>query len=150
MKPSLPDQLVAEVIRLFPSYLEDPIDRAMCEGHGAVIAIGPDGEVRGHLFGADRSRMRRYLGIAARKAAQVFCTGYATERFETLVYAGKLDEKEFGFERPDLIGWKGGVPLQTPEGKLMAAAFSGIRGVKDQEIVERAAAGVPGLTIRRD
>jgi hypothetical protein len=39
-----------------------------------------------------------------------------------------------------LIGWQGGIPLYTPDGALVAAAFSGFRGIKDVEILQRAAA----------
>ena len=74
----------------------------------------------------------------------------STGRFEELVYAGKLDEGKFGVNRPDFIGWQGGVPLLTLEGKLIAAAFSGIRGINDIAIVERAAEAVPGLTVKHD
>jgi hypothetical protein len=65
------------------------------------------------------------------------------------VFAGKLDESQFGLSRPDFIGWQGGVALETDDGTLVAAAFSGFRGEKDVEIVERAAAKVPGLRVRR-
>jgi glc operon protein GlcG len=149
MAASSAELLVAEVARLFPSYLEDPVNRTNSGGCGALVVIDADGALRGRLFGEDKTRMRRYHGIASRKAAQVWCTGYATERFEQLVFSGALDEKQFGLERPDFIGWKGGVPLQAPDGRLIAAAFSGFPGIKDVEIIERAAAAVPGLAVRR-
>ena len=53
-----------------------------------------------------------------------------------------------GFSRPDFIGWEGGVALFQPDGALMAAAFSGFRGEKDVEIIERAAKAVGGLTTK--
>ena len=82
-----------------------------------------------------------------RKVLQVWRTGHYTGRFEELVYAGKLDESAFGVQRPDFIGWEGGVPLLAPDGRLVAAAFSGFRGVKDIEILERAAVAV-GLRLK--
>jgi hypothetical protein len=77
----------------------------------------------------------------------VWRTGYYTGRFEELVYAGKLDEGTFGLQRPDLIGWEGGVPLLAADGRLIATAFSGFRGVKDVEILERAAKAI-GLRVK--
>ncbi|HEX9782195.1 MAG TPA: hypothetical protein VGA56_05600 [Opitutaceae bacterium] len=102
----------------------------------------------GRIFGEDKARGRWCFGIATRKVTQVWQTGYATGRFEELVYAGKLDERKFGLSRPDLIGWQGGVPLRRPDGAPVAAAFSGMRGEKDVEIIERAEA-VVGLTVVR-
>jgi hypothetical protein len=41
------------------------------------------------------------------------------------------------------------VPLLTADGKLVASAFSGFRGIKDVEILERAAEAV-GLLRKRE
>ncbi len=141
------DLLVAEVIRLFPEFMLDPVDAAQCRGNAAVLAIEPGGRIVGHLFGADRDRVQWCLGIAHRKVAQVWRTGHATGRFEELVYSGMLDEGAFGVNRPDFVGWEGGVPLRTAEGALLAAAFSGFRGCNDVAILRRAAATVPGLSV---
>jgi uncharacterized protein GlcG (DUF336 family) len=150
MAESYSEKLVAEVIRLFPSFMQDPTDWEMSKGNAAVVVIESDGTIRGHIFGNDHVKGRWCFGIANRKVTQVWSTGYHTGRFEELVYAGKLDEGKFGVNRPDFIGWQGGVPLLTPEGKLIAAAFSGIRGINDIAIVERAAEAVPGLTVKHD
>jgi hypothetical protein len=120
----------------------------MSRGNAAVCVIDPAGRVFGRMFGEDQAKRRWCFGIVNRKVIQVWSTGYATGRFEELVYAGKLDEGKFGLSRPDFIGWEGGVALQLADGSLMAAAFSGFRGVKDVEIVERAAANVPGVSVR--
>ncbi len=140
--------LVDEVTRLFPSFLEDPVQRDFSQGTAAVAVIAPSGRIHGQIFGNDKARGRVSLGIAHRKLSQVWCTGYATGHFEELVYAGKLDEGRFGVNRPDFIGWEGGVPLELSDGTLLAAAFSGFHGVKDIEILVRAAAAVPGLSVR--
>ena len=150
MPESYAEKLVAEVVRLFPAFLEDPVDQEMSQGNAAVVVIEPDGAICGHIFGQDRAKGRRCFDIANRKVAQVWSTGYHTGRFEELVYAGKLDEGPFGISRPDFIGWQGGVPLLTPDGQLIAAAFSGIRGINDIAIVERASESVPGLKVKRD
>lgn len=148
--PSPAALLIEEIARLMPLFLQDPIDWEMCKGNAAVCVIAPDGRFHGQIFGDDKARGRWYFGIANRKVAQVWSTGYATGRFEELVYAGKLDEGKFGLNRPDFIGWQGGVPLCLADGALLAAAFSGFRGVNDVAIVERAAAAVPGLSVKRD
>ena len=143
-------RLIDEVARLFPLFLEDPIDREHSQGTAAVAVIEPDGRIHGQIFGQDKVRGRVSFGIATRKLIQVWCTGYATGHFEELVYAGKLDEGQFGVNRPDFIGWEGGVPFEFADGTLLAAAFSGFRGVKDIEILVRAAEAVPGLRVRRN
>lgn len=142
--------MVEAVARLVPEFLQDPIDRDMCQGNAAVCIVEPGGRFCGRIFGSDAARGRWYFGIAGRKVMQVWATGYATGRFEELVYSGRLDEAKFGINRPDFIGWQGGVPLLLPDGAMMAAAFSGFRGVNDVAIIERAAATVPGVSVKRD
>ena len=150
MAESYSEKLVAEVVRRFSFFLKDPIDWEMSKGNAAVVVIEYDGTVRGHIFGDDRAKGRWCFGIANRKVIQVWSTGYHTGRFEELVYAGKIDEGKFGLNRPDLIGWEGGVPLMTADGQLIAAAFSGIRGINDTAIIEQAAAAISGLSVKRN
>jgi glc operon protein GlcG len=140
--------LAEEVGRLLPEFLRDPIDAKMGASGSAVVVIDQCGRIHGRIFGEDKVRGRWCFGIATRKAGQVWQTGYATGRFEELVYAGRLDESTFGLQRPDLIGWLGGVPLRRPDGLPVAAAFSGFRGESDVAIIERAAANI-GLTVVR-
>lgn len=142
-------QLAEEVGRLLPEFLADPVDRDMSRGNAAVCVIDACGRIHGRIFGDDKGRGRWCFGIATRKVIQVWMTGYATGKFEELVFSGRLDESKFGISRPDFIGWFGGVPLLRPDGAPVAAAFSGFRGAKDMEIIERAAATV-GLTVKRD
>lgn len=140
-------RLLAEIARLMPRFLRHPVDRRQSGGNAAALVIAPTGEVHGRIFGRDATRGQWCWGIAHRKVTQVWRTGYATGRFEELVYAGKLDEGTFGVNRPDFIGWEGGVPLEDDAGRLYAAAFSGFRGVKDVEIITRAAPAA-GLRVR--
>nr|WP_314863238.1 hypothetical protein [uncultured Undibacterium sp.] len=146
---SYSDKLVTEVVRLYPSYITNPLDVKWNHGNATVLIIEPDGSVKGHIFGSDKEIGQKSFQVAARKVLQVWRTGYATGRFEELVYAGKLDEGIFGVQRPDFVGWPGGVPLLTPDGKIIAAGFSGFRGVKDVEILERAAEAI-GLHVKWD
>lgn len=146
---AIASQLLEEITRLMPEYLKDPVDLQMSQGNAAAAVITPCGAFHGRLFGDDKGRSRWLFGIVNRKVMQVWSTGYATGRFEELVYSGKLDEGRFGINRPDFIGWMGGVPLLLDDGSLLAAAFSGFRGEKDVEIVERAALKL-GLGIKRD
>jgi hypothetical protein len=148
MKP-LAEQLVDEIAKLVPAFLQDPIDGEQSKGNAVVLVIDGEGRTFGRIFGTDRDKGRWCYGIASRKVAQVWRTGYATGEFEKLVYEGRLDEGSFGVNRPDFIGWQGGVPLEGPDRALIAAAFSGFRGIKDIEIIEKASASVPGLRVRR-
>lgn len=148
MAESSAEKLIEHVALLYPEYKEDPLDIQWHHGNAAAVALEPDGALRGHVFGADKELGQKCLQVAMRKLLQVWRTGYHTGRFEELVYAGKLDEGSFGVQRPDLIGWEGGVPLLAPDGRLIAAAFSGFRGIKDVEILERAASAV-GLKVKR-
>jgi glc operon protein GlcG len=147
--PASGARLIDEVERLFPEFLQDPIDREQSRGNAAVAVIEPGGRIHGRIFGDDPARGQWCLGIAHRKLAQVWRTGYATGHFEELVYAGRLDESKFGVNRPDFIGWEGGVPLEDASGRLFAAAFSGFRGIKDIQILSRAAPAA-GLRVRRN
>jgi glc operon protein GlcG len=148
MAESYAQRLIAHVEGLYPTYVREPLDVQWHHGNAAVLVMDPDGAVLGRVFGTDKELGQKCFQVATRKALQVWRTGYHTGRFEELVYAGKLDEGKFGLQRPDLIGWQGGVPLLTPDGRLVAAAFSGFRGIMDVEILERAAQSV-GLGIAR-
>lgn len=150
MSSTAAEKLVTEIVRLFPEFLADPVDNEMCQGNAAVCVIDPAGRVHGHIFGGSRERGRWYFSIATRKVLQVWATGFATGRFEELVYSGKLDEGKFGLSRPDFIGWQGGVPLVDRDGQPLAAAFSGFRGTSDIAIIEKALAAVPDLSIKRE
>lgn len=150
MSSTLSERLVQEVVRLFPDYLADPTDRTMSGGNAAVCVIDPDGRVHGHIFGSDKGRGRWCFGIATRKVMQVWATGYATGKFEELVYGGTLNDAPFGINRPDFIGWQGGVPLVDEEGRPVAAAFSGFRGTSDISIVVKACESVAGLRVKTE
>jgi hypothetical protein len=149
MSPSTSEQLIAEVVRLYPSYILDPLDVQWNHGNAAAVAIEPDGDFRGHIFGSSKELGQKCYQIATRKVLQVWRTGYPTGKFEELVYSGKLSEGDFGVQRPDLIGWEGGIPILAADGRLVAAAFSGFRGVKDVEILARAAEAI-GLRVKRE
>jgi hypothetical protein len=143
------EKLTAEVIRLYPEYATNPEDIRWNKGNGVFLCIEADGAIRGHIFGDSQEIQHKCYEIAVRKVLQVWRTGYHTGRFEELVFSGKLDEGAFGVQRPYFIGWEGGVPLRTADGKLVAAAFSGFRGVMDIEIIERAAIAVGLTTVAR-
>jgi uncharacterized protein GlcG (DUF336 family) len=149
-KSEIARKLVDGVARIFPELLADPIETAMSSGNAALCVIDDSGRVYGQIFGVDKARGRGCFVYAQRKVVQVWMTGYATGRFEELVYARKLDDKPFGLNRPDFVGWQGGVPLVFTDGSLLAAAFSGFRGEKDIEIIRRAAAAIPGLSVKGD
>jgi uncharacterized protein GlcG (DUF336 family) len=147
MTQSLSAQLIAEVIRLYPACITNPLDVQWNHGNAAAVIIEPDGDFHGHIFGDDKAIGQKCYQIATRKVLQVWRTGYPTGRFEELVYSGKLNENDFGVQRPDLIGWEGGVPFLAPDGRLVAAAFSGFRGVTDVGILKSAAQSI-GLQVK--
>ncbi len=150
-KAALAGKLLHEIAALQPGVLTDPIEHKHSGGgNAACCLIDPAGGVHGRIFGEDKTRGRTCLTIATKKAPQVWATGYATGRFEELVYSKQLNEGTFGLSRPDLIGWLGGVPLVCDDGSLLAAAFSGYRGETDVDILVRAAARVPALVVKRD
>jgi glc operon protein GlcG len=140
-------QFIDEVARLFPFYVTDPQDTQWNLGNAVAVVIGPDGSFHGKIFGDNKEICQKCYQVGMRKVLQVWRTGHYTGKFEEQVYAGKLDENQFGVQRPDLIGWEGGVPLLTADGKRVAAAFSGFRGIKDIEILEKAAVKV-GLRLK--
>lgn len=139
--------LIDEIEKRVPEFLLDPVDAGMSKGNAAFMVIDPEGRTFGRIVGTDADKGRWCFGIAGRKVIQVWRTGYATGEFETLVYAGKLDEGPTGVNRPDFIGWQGGVALVDSDGAPYAAAFSGFRGIKDVEIIERSCAAA-GLRVR--
>ncbi len=143
------EKLTAEVIRLAPEYIKNPEDIQWNKGNGVFLCIESDGAIRGHIFGDNQDIQHKCYEIGVRKLLQVWRTGYHTGHFEQLVYAGKLDEGKFGVQKPTFIGWEGGVPLLTPDKKLIAAAFSGFSGTSDIAIIERAAVLVGLSTVKR-
>jgi hypothetical protein len=130
--------LIAEVEALLPRYNELPEDFAHNKGNAAVAIIGPEGDYYGRMFGSTRSTAMQCARIAMKKATQVWITGLATGEFERRAFAGELDESAYGIQRPDYIGWLGGIPALTKEGVKLALAFSGYSGESDVEILELA------------
>jgi hypothetical protein len=149
MSSSPCDKLTAEVIRLYPDYARNPEDIRWNKGNAVFLCLGPDGAIRGQSFGDSAEIQHKCHELATRKLLQVWRTGYHTGHFEELIFSGKLDEGAFGIPKPTYIGWEGGVPLRTADGKLVAAAFSGFRGVMDIEIIERAAVAAGLATVKR-
>ncbi len=130
MPDSLSRRMIDEVIRPYPEYAANPLDVQWNHGNATVMVIEPDGTLSGQMFGKDKGIGQKCYEIATRKVMQVWRTGYLTGNFEEQVYAGKLNENDFGVQRPTFIGWEGGVPIVDAEGRLFAAAFSGFRGQK--------------------
>lgn len=120
-----------------PKYMAFEEDRSIADGNVAVCIIDEEGQVYGRMYGDDPIKRRAFFRIAWIKASQVWITKKPTGTFEELVFAGKLDDKLFGIERPDFIGWEGGQPIALANHNL-AVGFSGFRGVNDLEIVVNA------------
>tara|TARA_R110002020_G_scaffold262126_2_gene476526 strand:+ start:87937 stop:88380 length:444 start_codon:yes stop_codon:yes gene_type:complete len=131
------EQIFKSFEEQIPKYMMHPEDSSIAEGNVAVCIIDEDGQVYGKMYGKDKVKQRHFYKIAWTKASQVWITGKKTGEFEELVFAGKLDDNQFGIERPDFIGWEGGQPIKLGD-KILAVGFSGFRGVNDLEIVVNA------------
>ena len=135
---SLISNILAAVEALLPDYLATEADRRLNEGNCALCLVDESGQVHGKMFGKDKIRQRQCFRVAWTKASQVWITGLKTGEFEKLVYAGQLDDSQFGIIRPDFIGWEGGQPIAVDDQIRLSAGFSGFRGKSDLEIVQRA------------
>lgn len=127
-----------------PTYKNKPEDWSKADGNVAVCMIDDAGNIYGKIWGKDKIKGRRCFDIACRKATQVWITGYKTGEYEKLVFTKKLNEKDFGIELPDLMGWQGGQPIQLDAKTRISCGFSGFRGIIDLAIVTRAAKEVMG------
>lgn len=131
------EKMYVSIEKQIPNYMSNKEDREIADGNVAICIIDNDGQVYGKMFGNDPIRRRAFYRIAWIKASQVWITKKKTGHFEEMVFAGKLDDKQFGIERPDFIGWEGGQPIKLGDVDL-AVGFSGFRGVNDLQIVVNA------------
>ena len=131
------ERVYESIAKQIPHYMSFEEDRSIAEGNVAICLIDEDGQVYGRMYGTDPIKRRAFFRIAWIKASQVWITGKPTGKYEELVFAGKLDDKVYGIERPDFIGWEGGQPIALG-GRGLAVGFSGFRGVNDLEIVVNA------------
>lgn len=131
------EKVYLAIEKQIPKYMEFEEDRSIAGGNVAVCIIDEEGQVYGKMYGDDPIRRRAFFRIAWIKASQVWITKKPTGKFEELVFAGKLDDKAYGIERPDFIGWEGGQPISLGNRRL-AVGFSGFRGINDLEIVVNA------------
>lgn len=135
---SVIEKIINAVEKQIPHYMDNPADRSISEGNVAMCIIDADGRVFGKLFGNDKAKSRGFYNVAWKKASQVWITGYATGKFEELVYAKKISCEQFGISKPDLIGWEGGQLVNIDKDTDLAIGFSGFRGENDLEIVANA------------
>jgi uncharacterized protein GlcG (DUF336 family) len=130
--------LISAIEQLIPEYASNPDDKAIANGNVAVCIVDEDNAIYGKMWGSDKNRVRQSYRVAWIKASQVWITGYKTGEFETLAYAGKINEDQYGIMRPDYIGWEGGQPVVLKDGTKLSIGFSGFRGENDLEIVVKA------------
>lgn len=136
------ERIINEAERLIPEYMQNEEDKRIANGNVSICLIAPDGRIFGRMFGTNKIRARESFRVAWTKASQVYITGMKTGEYEKLAFNNQVDEDKFGIERPDYIGWEGGQPITLADGTILAAGFSGFRGVVDLEIVIRALAEV--------
>lgn len=134
------EKIIDEAEKLIPYYMQNEEDKRIANGNVAVCIIDPEGRIYGRIFGTNKIRARESFKVAWIKASQVHITGMKTGEYEKLAFNNELDEEQFGIERPDYIGWEGGQPVTLADGTILAAGFSGFRGVVDLEIIIKALA----------
>lgn len=133
-------KIIAEVGTLVTVYAQNAEDWCKNDGNVSLCIIDADGNVYGRMYGTNKVTMRETYRIAWMKASQVHITGMPTGEFERLAFNGEINEKQFGINRPDYIGYKGGVPVTLKSGEVLSIGFSGYRGITDVEIIEKAVA----------
>jgi uncharacterized protein GlcG (DUF336 family) len=134
------EKLISAVEKLLPEYLANPADVKSNKGNTAICIIDEAGQVFGKLFGPDKITTRYIFKIAWTKASQVWITGINTGVYEKMVYNQQIDDHKFGIEKPDLIGWEGGQLITFKDGTRLSVGFSGMRGISDLEIINKAIA----------
>ena len=132
------NNIIEECEKLIPHYMNTEEDKRIANGNCAICLIDSNGMIYGRMYGTNVIRARESFRVAWTKASQVHITGYKTGEFEKLAFNKEIDEKSFGIERPDYIGWVGGQPLVLKDGTRLSAGFSGFRGIIDLEIVCKA------------
>ncbi len=105
------NSIIEECEKLIPHYMIGEEDKRIANGNCAICLIDSDGMIYGKMYGTNVIRARESFRVAWTKASQVHITGYKTGEFEKLAFNKEIDEKSFGIERPDYIGWVGGQPL---------------------------------------
>ncbi len=133
------NKLFQNISAKIPTYETSEADWKISAGNVAVCIIDDDGNIYGKIWGDNKIRGRSFYDVAYRKASQVWITGYPTGEYEKLVFADKLNHRDFGIELPDLMGWQGGQPIQLDAETRISCGFSGFKGVNDLAIVKQAA-----------
>jgi uncharacterized protein GlcG (DUF336 family) len=132
------NQLIIEIEKLIPFYMQNDEDRAKANGNVALCIIDNDGVISGKVFGTDKIRGREAFRVAWTKVSQVWITGMPTGEFEKQVFNNDIQEETYGIRKPDYIGWIGGQPVTLNDGTTFSVGFSGFRGVTDLEIITKA------------
>ncbi len=132
------ERLFKAAEKLIPAYIQNEQDERIANRNVAACIIDAQGGVYGKMFGTNKVRARESYKLAWTKASQVWITGLKTGEFEKKAFNNELDEAAYGIERPDYIGWEGGQPLILKDGTILAAGFSGFRGITDLEIMIKA------------
>ena len=135
-------KIILEAEKLIPLYMINEEDKRIANGSVAICIIDSEGMIYGKMYGTNKIRSRESFRVAWTKASQVHLTGMKTGEFERLAFNKEIDEKSFGIERPDYIGWVGGQPVTLKDGTKLSVGFSGFRGIVDLEIVLKAIAVV--------
>lgn len=129
------NELIAEIEKILPIYMQNPIDSKMNDGNVSICIIDENGNVYGKMYGERKITQRWTYKIAWIKASQVWITGMKTGEYEKMLFNDEIAEELQVIEAPDLLGWPGGQPVKLKNGTVLSIGFSGFRGEKDLEIV---------------
>jgi uncharacterized protein GlcG (DUF336 family) len=131
-------ELMDEIGRILPVYMQNPLDSVKTDGNVSVCIIDENGNVYGRMYGERKLTRRDTFKLAWTKASQVWITGMKTGDYEKLIFNNQVDETVLGIDAPDLIGWPGGQPVVLKDGAVLSIGFSGFRGEMDLDIAIQA------------
>jgi uncharacterized protein GlcG (DUF336 family) len=141
------EKFTAAIERLVPEFMQNPDDAKIADGNVVLMIVDAAGHMYGKMFGEDPVRQREICKVAWQKALQVKMTGMATGRYEELVYSKQVEWWKYGIKKPDFVGWEGGLPVLLSDGTKLSVAFSGFRAETDCEIIRRAVAMLPEMSV---
>jgi len=82
-------QIIVEVEKLIPIYLQNEEDKVKANGNVAICIIDDEGLIYGKVFGVDKIRTREAYRVAWIKASQVWITGMKTGEYERMAFNQK-------------------------------------------------------------
>ena len=79
-------ELMEEIEKILPIYMQNPIDSKMNDGNVSICIIDENGNVYGKMYGERKITQRWTYKIAWIKASQVWITGMKTGEYEKKLF----------------------------------------------------------------